>query len=67
MLGGISMANPKIQTGLRIDETTYGKLKTLSERENRSLNNLIDYVIKSYLSNYEKENGTIPVAPYPEN
>ncbi len=61
------MAISKIQTGLRIDETTYGKLKTLSENESRSLNNLIEYVLKSYLSDYEKENGSIKVAPYPEN
>ena len=61
------MAISKIQTGLRIDETTYGKLKTLSENENRSLNNLIEYILKSYLSDYEKENGSIKVVPYPEN
>lgn len=61
------MAISKIQTGLRIDETTYGKLKTLSESENRSLNNLVEYILKSYLSEYEKSNGSIPVAPYPEN
>lgn len=61
------MAVSKIQTGLRIDETTYGKLKTISESENRSLNNLVEYILKSYLSDYEKKNGVIPVAPYPEN
>lgn len=61
------MAISKIQTGLRIDEATYGKLKTLSENENRSLNNLVEYILKSYLSDYEKKNGTIPIAPYPEN
>lgn len=61
------MAVSKIQTGLRIDEVTYGKLKTISEEENRSLNNLIEYIIKSYISNFEKQNGIIPVAPYPEN
>lgn len=61
------MAVSKIQTGLRIDETTYGKLKTISESENRSLNNLIEYVLKSYLSDYEKKNGVIPVALYQEN
>lgn len=61
------MAVSKIQTGLRIDETTYGKLKTISESENRSLNNLVEYILKSYLSDYEKKNGSIPVAPYPEN
>ena len=33
------MAISKIQTGLRIDEITYGKLKTLSEAESRSMNN----------------------------
>lgn len=61
------MAVSKIQTGLRIDETTYGKLKTISGSENRSLNNLVEYILKSYLSDYEKKNGVIPVAPYPEN
>lgn len=61
------MAVSKIQTGLRIDEATYGKLKTISESESRSLNNLIEYILKSYLSDYEKKNGVIPIAPYPEN
>ena len=61
------MAVSKIQTGLSIDEETYGKLKTISENENRSLNNLVEYIIKKYLTDYESRNGTIPVAPYPEN
>ncbi len=61
------MAIQKIQTGLRIDETTYGKLKTLSETENRSLNNFVEYIIKSYISEYEIQHGIIPVAPDPEN
>lgn len=60
------MAILKIQTGLRIDETTYGKLKTISENENRSLNNLIEYVLKNYLSDYERKNGTILVDSFPE-
>lgn len=67
MLGGLYMAIQKIQTELRIDETTYGKLKTISENENRSLNNLIEYVLKSYLSDYEKKNGAILVDSFPEN
>lgn len=61
------MAVSKIQTGLRIDEITYGKLKTISENENRSLNNLIEYIIKGYLTDYENQNGVVPIAPYPEN
>lgn len=61
------MAISKIQTGLRLDETTYGKLKTLSEAENRSLNNLAEYIIKNYLADYERTNGTIPIAPSPDD
>lgn len=61
------MGIAKIQTGLRVDEITYGKLKTISELENRSLNNLAEYILKKYLADYEKEHGTILVASYPEN
>ena len=43
------MAVSKIQTGLRIDEETYSKLKTLSTQEGRSLNNLVEYIIRKYL------------------
>ena len=46
------MAINKIQTGLRINETTYAKLKTLSANENRSLNNLVEYIIQKYLEDY---------------
>lgn len=60
------MAVSKIQTGLRIDEETYGKLKTLSEQENRSLNNLAEFIIKKYISDYENQHGSIPVS-FPDN
>ena len=56
------MAVIKIQTGLRIDEITYGKLKTISDEEGRSLNNLIEYIIRQYLASYEQKYGE--VAPY---
>ena len=56
------MAVVKIQTGLRLDETTYGKLKTLSAAENRSINNLVEYIVKQYLADYEKTNGAIPIS-----
>ena len=51
----------KIQTGLRIDETTYGKLKTLARQENRSLNNLVEYIIRQYLAEHEKKNGPLEI------
>lgn len=54
------MAAPKIQTGLRLDETTYNKLKYLSEQEGRSLNNLAEHIIRKYLQAYEATNGELP-------
>lgn len=61
------MAISKIQTGLRIDEETYGKLKTMSENENRSLNNLVEFIIKKYLSDYEMAHGIINPTSYQDN
>ena len=55
------MPTNKIQTGLRLPETTYGKLRTLSVRENRSLNNLIEYILQQYLEAYEAEHGPLSV------
>lgn len=53
------MAVIKIQTGLRVDEKTYGKLKTLARSENRSLNNLVEYIILQYLDEYEEKHGVL--------
>ncbi len=55
------MATNKIQTGLRLGEATYDKLRVLSTREARSLNNLIEYVLQRYLEDYEAKNGTIQI------
>ena len=55
------MPTNKIQTGLRLPETTYGKLRTLSVRENRSLNNLIEYILQQYLEAYEADHGQLSV------
>lgn len=54
------MAVPKIQTGLRIEEQVYGKLKTLSKQEGRSLNNLIEFIIRKYVEDYEATHGVLP-------
>lgn len=55
------MAVSKIQTGLRLDEESYAKLKTLSIQEGRSLNNLIEYILRLYLTDYEAKNGQLPL------
>lgn len=52
----------KIQTGLRLNEETYEKLKTLADIENRSLNNLVEHIIKKYLASYEEAHGVLPVS-----
>lgn len=54
------MAVIKIQTGLRIDEVTYGKLKTIALQEGRTLNNLVEQIIRLYLAQYEEEHGVVP-------
>lgn len=55
------MATNKIQTGLRLNETLYEKAKVLSAKEQRSLNNLIEYVIQQYIDNYENQHGSIQI------
>lgn len=39
----------KIQTAIRLDEETLNEIRKIAEDENRSLNNLIEYLIKQYI------------------
>ena len=55
------MATNKIQTGLRLNETTYEKVRILSTKEQRSLNNLIEYAVQKYIDAYEDKNGPIQI------
>lgn len=61
------MATEKIQIGLRIDDVSRRKLKTLANNETRSLNNMIEYIVTNYLSDYEKIHGEIPLADTEDN
>lgn len=56
------MATMKIQTGLRLEEGLYYKLKVLAEKEGRSINNLAEYIIRCYVADYEAAKGEIPVS-----
>ncbi len=58
------MAKSKVQTGLRLNEPTYDKLRALAVRETRSLNNLIEYILQRYIEEYEETNGTIKPLDY---
>lgn len=53
------MATSKIQTGLRLNEPLYEKLKVISSSEQRSLNNLIEYIVQKYVDEYEQINGPV--------
>lgn len=44
----------KVQTGLRLDEDLYKKVKALAEQEGRSINNLCEYIIRQYLQQQEQ-------------
>ncbi len=54
------MATAKVQTGLRLEECLYEKLKTLSDMDGRSLNNLIEFIARRYVEEYEAKNGPLP-------
>ena len=53
------MATRKVQTGLRLEETLYEKVVLLSQREGRSLNNMTEYIIRSWIENYEQDHGQL--------
>ena len=55
------MASSKVQTGLRIKEQLYEKARALAVREQRSLNNLVEYALQKYIDEYEREHGEIPL------
>jgi len=45
--------------GLRLDEDTHKKLKSLAEFEGRSINGEVIYLIKQAIIKFEKENGEL--------
>lgn len=55
------MATNKIQVGLRLNATLHEKIRFLSTKEQRSLNNMMEYALQRYIDEYERENGEIPL------
>ena len=49
------MASFKTSTLIRIDEEIYEELKVIAEEQNRSLNKQIEFVLKKFIDEYEKE------------
>lgn len=46
---------------LRLNDSIYEKLQQIAKKQERSLNKQIEYLIKEYISDYEKFNGKIEI------
>ena len=45
--------------GLRIEDDLYRKIVALGKKDERSFNQEATYILKQYVSEYEKQNGPI--------
>ena len=52
----------KVQTGLRLPRPMYAKIKMLAEQDSRTVNNLLELILKNYIEGYEREHGEIQTA-----
>ena len=57
------MAIHKPMRYCRLADDLYLKVKYIADTENRSFNNWLESVLIKIVSDYEKENGAIPVRP----
>ena len=55
----ITMAVLKTRFTLRLDLEDHAKIKKIAEKQNRSMTNMIETVIKQTINKYEEENGEI--------
>ncbi|EHW6680185.1 Arc family DNA-binding protein [Listeria monocytogenes] len=44
---------------LRLDDDLMEKLKLIAEKNSRSLNKQLEFIIKNYLVDYEEKNGEV--------
>lgn len=49
----------EIRTQLRMDEKTARKVKEIANKNERSMNAQINFIIKQFINDYEKVNGKI--------
>ena len=55
------MAVIETQFTLRLDLITHVKIRKIAEQEQRSMTNMIDYLIQKEIKRYEKKYGEIEV------
>ncbi len=46
---------------LRLNTSTYAKIKKLAKENSRSINGQLEFMVKKYLQDYEQENGEIDI------
>lgn len=51
----------RVQTGLRLDETTLQKITYIARQESRSLNAQIEHAVKKLIAEYETSHGVVQV------
>lgn len=56
------MAVVKAHLTLRLDLETNAKIKTIAKNEHRSTSNMIDFIIKTQIQQYEAEHGIIQLS-----
>ena len=61
------MAVDKVQFTLRLDSITYTKIKKIAKEENRSITNMLEYIIIKYIKSYEKKYGEIKLSDFEIN
>lgn len=51
----------KSNRGIRMDDSTYDKLKVIATKDRRTTSNLIVSILEDYLHDYEAKHGTINI------
>lgn len=56
------MPSTKPQIKAVIEQEDYEKFKKITESENRTISNLLQTIVKKYISDYETEHGMINIS-----
>jgi hypothetical protein len=55
------MTKEIIKFSLRVDSDTYKKVQHIADDNSRSINGQLDYIIRSFIKDYEKIKGEIKI------
>ena len=58
---GVVNMSSKSSFVIRLSDTDKAKIRWIAAKDNRSMTNMIDYLIKKEIRRYETENGEIPL------